>query len=421
MNRMRTTRIVLISLAVATGIVLWYMLLHELVTGIDPVGKFSGHSDFLAFYTAAKITLAGQVPHLYDIGYFSQLQYALSHLRVGASGYMPFMNPPFIAVVLAPLGWFNEPLARTGWFIANVILAGALCLHLTNTLSLSRNQRLLVTGLLMSTFPMYENLVEGQLSIVMLGGCYLALRYAGRNRLVLSGAWLSVLWIKPQLALMAAAILALFRCWNILGGLLAGGLGLAVLALPATGLSVYGSYWHYLTSVLGDHLNGAGAIYSGAWKGRLALTAGINGLFTAIFGQSAIRLIDGFTALFDIILIAFYLAAARKVSWKPDKSMRPIFAAISVGLIMLLDPHLYQQDVVFAYLLLPLLASKLKQPFMAVLAVVLATDLLALDYLVPLHLFTLALLGLTVGLCWAVITGRPSLLSAPTGYSQPGP
>jgi glycosyl transferase family 87 len=392
----------LLFLPVLLGCLLWYSSLRELITGIDPISMIANHYDFLAFYTAAKMVAAGQVSHLYDNSFFSYFQFTIIKQHVGTAGYMPFMNPPFVAVFLAGLAWFSEPIARSGWFIANTVLAVALFYYFAKTLAVSQRQRFLIVGLLMSTVPLYASLIEGQLSIILLAGCALALRCAERGRLLLSGGFLAVLWLKPQLALLAIAILAIFRGWKIIGGLLGTGFGLALIALPVTGFSIYFSYGHYLTSVLVDHFNGAGALSSSTWTGRLDLTAGINGLFTALFGQPAVKLVDGFTALFDGIVVAFFIAVVRQVSRKPNKALYRPLAAISVGIIMLIDPHLYRQDVILIYLLLPLLGYKLKRPLTAVISLVLLTDLLVLDYFTPLHVFTIALFGITMGLCWRV-------------------
>jgi hypothetical protein len=383
----------LCAVSLAFGVVFFYALGGETINGIGPLALFGSHRDFLAFYSVAHLVLHGGTTQIYSSTTLLQLQHAIVHGYTGIAGYMPFLNPPFAAVLLAPLALVAEPTSRAIWLALNLTLAVGLSYYLVSQLQLQESwQKLLAVLLLLCTFPMYENLVEGQLSLIILAGGCLALAHANRQRPWFSGAWLGVLWLKPQLAILAILALLLARQWRVVGGMVAAGLAVALLALPITGVAIYGSYIRYLIHVLGAHFNGGGAINAGVWEGNIGGMIGVNGFLASAVGQNSINLVNALTATFDAILVIGYLG----VAYRATSRNAIIAAGILVGL--LIDPHLYRQDIVLLYLLIPLLARRLERPLLVIALSAALLNLLILDVF-PLHSFTALLFVGTLWFC----------------------
>jgi hypothetical protein len=366
--------------------------------------SFQGHNDFLAFYSAARFTLHSQAAQLYNSAAVASFQHTLVTHNVGANGYMPFMNPPFAAVLQAPLALLPEPIARTVWFGMNALLAVAIVRWLTE--EIPARWRVPAGALLLGTFPIYQTLVEGQWSLILLLGCLAALQFARRGWYGRSGVGLSVLWLKPQLALIVLVGLLLFRCWRIIFGMMAALALFVVLTLPITGLHSYVSYVPFLFRVFGDHFNGAGVIHPTTWQGSLAWTEGANGLFSGWFGQSSVLLVD-LLSIFSIgATVLLYQRAVRRVRPGFGGISNELMLVASIALVLLIDPHLYAQDLTLFLLTIPILLPHLRNPLPVLVGVCFIIDAPSLDQFVPLHVFTLFLWSSTVLICLAIQTGE---------------
>lgn len=107
---------------VGFGSVLAIGLVHELAAPIAA----GTHDDFLAFFAAGRLVLEGHPAGLYLPSAITAIERTIIPGPVGANGYMPFLNPPFAAVVLAPLALLPTELARVIWAgINGTALAGA--------------------------------------------------------------------------------------------------------------------------------------------------------------------------------------------------------------------------------------------------------------------------------------------------------
>jgi hypothetical protein len=366
--------------------------------------QFQGHNDFVAFYSAARFMLHGQAAQLYNSAAIASFQHTLVSHDIGAKGYMPFLNPPFAAVLQAPLALLPEPIARTVWFGANVLLAIPIVRWLTG--AIPARWRMPAAALLLGTFPIYQTLVEGQWSLILLLGCLAALQFARRGWYVGSGVGLSVLWLKPQLALIVLVGLLLFRCWRIVFGMTAALALFVALTLPITGLHSYVSYVPFLLRVFGDHFNGAGALHPTTWQGSLGWTEGANGLFSGWFGQSSVLLVD-LLSIFSIgATLLLYLRAVRRVRPGFGSVSNELMLVASIVLVLLIDPHLYPQDLTLVLLAVPILFPHLKNPLPVLVAICCIIDAPFLDQFVPLHVFTLFLWCSLIFICLAIRTGE---------------
>lgn len=169
------------------------LLVNSYVKAMQPEG-----SDFLAFWGAGAVTVAGDPAAAYDLTVQEQVQTA-----TGATGWFAFVNPPPFLFVVAPFGGLPFPLAWLAWV--------ALTWGLWAWASMRAFPRLwpLVMawpGALIAAGHAQNGLLTGALLV------FAAHELARRP--VLSGAAIGALAIKPHLALLLPFWLAAGRRWR---------------------------------------------------------------------------------------------------------------------------------------------------------------------------------------------------------------
>ena len=383
----------LASLAVALvglGAVLVVVLARELAAPIAA----GTHDDFLAFYGAGRLVLDGNAAGLYLASAITAIERTIIPSPVGANGYMPFLNPPFAAVAFAPFAALPPQVARVAWAgLSAAALAGA---ALWIGWPLAGRERIAAALLVGLSFPAYHTLAEGQWSAVMLLGGVAALQAARGGSWRLAGLALATWWLKPQLIALALLALALDRRWTAVAWSLLGGAALVLASLPFVGIGVYATYLGYLVEVGVSHFTGAGALVQSVWEGNLAAVEGLNGLLVGVFGKGWVVAVDVLWAILAVGLLAVWLLACR--------SQRPGFEtwagrqmlAAGIGIVLLVDPHLYLQDCLLVFLLVPALWPAARGDYWRVLVGIAAIAALTA---LPAHLFTVALLAIVVGWC----------------------
>jgi Glycosyltransferase family 87 len=384
--------LVIFSLLVAHNLV--RALITELTT---PNYHFLGtHYDFLAFYTAAKSMLLHH-GGIYDAGQMTSLQRQIIPQPVGAAGYMPYFNPPFIAVFLAPLALLNINTARLLWLALSIAMAIFILYKLTA--KLSPVHRLLAIVLLLGSYPLFQTFIEGQTSIlVLLGGCVSYLFFA-RQKKFLSGASLILVWVLPQFGLCVLIGLILKHQWRMIKGWAASTVAVLALTLPITGIAVYFRYLKVLASTAGDHFVNMNTTAPLTWRGALNSTSGINGLYAQLLGANHTTLVNILYAVTSLLLLSALAFAIYKAGRKWTLRQEALLFSSAVLAACIINPHLYAQDIIFVILLLPALFVLYKHHAMKA-AIVLAAfcNLAFIDQYSRLHLFTLTAIT-AIGIC----------------------
>jgi hypothetical protein len=372
---------------VAVGIYLLVLLGKELAT---PNYGFHGtHYDFLAFYSVAQAVLHHHARDIYNASYLTNLQRQVIPHPVGASGYMPFLNPPFVSVLLAPLALLNINSARVVWLVLSVLLAGWMLYQLTG--SLTPKKRWLTVGLLLLTFPIYQTFIEGQLSLlVLLGGC-LAYIFFKRGNKLLSGASLVFLWVLPQFGVCVLIGLVVQKQWQMLKGWVLASLAAVLVTLPVTGWLIYFRYVHVLAAATGNHFTDMSTSAQLTWRGTINLSMGINGFYSALLGPGRVTLANLLFVVTGVSLVTLFVKAVLTVGPKPSKQQGALLFSAALLLTMLVDPHLFAQDMVVIFLLLPALYVLFKQNKLSATVLLAAMcDLALLDQYSRLHFFVIA-------------------------------
>jgi hypothetical protein len=202
------------------------------------VGRLGG--DYPAFYAAGRMVLHGDGAHLDE----PARQAAEQRPYYGDEddgGYLPFAYPPAVALALAPIAALPY---RASYVVDVAAMVAALVVALALLRRLVPSARAEPTVLLAATvafFPMFRSLGAGQNTAVSLLAIAVAWLALDRDRPVLAGLALGLLWFKPQLGalvLLAVLVATPRRRWRVAVGALAG-----VATLWATSAEVAGPGW----------------------------------------------------------------------------------------------------------------------------------------------------------------------------------
>ena len=189
-------------------------------------------NDFLFFYSASKLVLAGDPLTVFDQKRFFDLQEAIAGQRV----QFPFAYPPHILLLLAPLALLPYLPALYAW------------LALTMAPFIYVMRRMSGAPLLALIFlpPLLQNAISGQngaLTATLVAGGIAALS-AGRS--LLAGLLLGCLAYKPQVFVLAPICLLACRDVRAFVGLCITGLGLPLLGLAAFGVDIWRQFIEHL-------------------------------------------------------------------------------------------------------------------------------------------------------------------------------
>lgn len=229
-ERLRVYPRILLAVYVAVAVA-YGLTLHD---GIDFRGQILG-SDFVCFYSAAMVVLAGNAPSAWDFDVLFPVQ---QHLFPAFTGYgWPWFYPPPFLLLVTPLALLPYVVAL-GVFIATT----GTVFWLTLRRAIGRTG----AGWLIAAFPgLWICAAQGQnglLTAALAAGSVLSLR----RRPALAGVLLGLLIIKPHLAVMFAVALVAARAWRTL--LVAAATALAALGISELALG-HGSIAAWLASV----------------------------------------------------------------------------------------------------------------------------------------------------------------------------
>lgn len=208
--------------------------------------------DFIEYWSAAKLTLAGGNP--YSMPDMLAVQKTTgwpdnSGIAIPPDYAHMMRNPPWALFFVLPLGFFDYVTSRTLFFLASL----AIVFFSTKLLwcSLGGQRRYFWIGLLIAiTFPAtYRTIDVGQICILLLLSVALFLWLVRRKSWFWAGVAVSLILIKPHVLFLFCIALALWavsnRCWRFFWGCFAGWLA----ATSATLVFVPHVFEHYLYSV----------------------------------------------------------------------------------------------------------------------------------------------------------------------------
>jgi alpha-1,2-mannosyltransferase len=205
----------------------WIALSHG---GVDPTGKPLG-TDFLSFWAASKLALAGHSAQVYDPAAHAAVQRAA--FPGTDIGYAAFFYPPVFLLICLPLAALPYLAALAAW----LAVTGLACWQALRGW-LNRSASMLAALAFPATL---SNLGHGQnafLSTALFGGGGLLLA----ARPFLAGLCFGALIFKPHLGLLIPVALLAGRQWKAIAGAMVSATALIGLSLLAFGSQTWAGF-----------------------------------------------------------------------------------------------------------------------------------------------------------------------------------
>src|SRR5215472_15346039 len=149
----------LLTMAVAHGVIFWQQRVW--------VGR--GYGDFSAFYTAGLLERRGAGHFLYDPHAQWQVQQEFASQVTIRKGPMPFIRPPFEALLFVPLTYFVYPVALAIWTSLKLAALGLAVRILPRSAPFTPVYPAWLTFLLsLGLFPVFLDFLQGQDTVLLL-------------------------------------------------------------------------------------------------------------------------------------------------------------------------------------------------------------------------------------------------------------
>lgn len=217
-----------------------------------------GQNDFRLYYSAATIGLHQGWGRIYDAGLQRAAVAAAWPMGPGIE-WFPYVNPPPMAWLVAPLTLVPAPVAYVPW-----VTLVAVSLVVASQLAAPPDplRRIAFAGLGLGFLPTFVAVAYGQPAPLLALALILAWWFLARDREVAAGVVLSLMVIKPQVALLVPlALLAAGRVRAVLAWLLVAG-SLTVVSLLLLG-----------TAGVEQYLALAGPLYADTYFQRWSLAS----------------------------------------------------------------------------------------------------------------------------------------------------
>ena len=196
--RYRFAAAFLLAVAIAHGISFWQ----------ERARIQAGYGDFSALYTGGLLVRRGEGRLLYDRAAQWRVQQEFASRVDIRQGPMPFVRPPFEALVFLPLAYFSYPAAIAIWSILKVVFLWLTTQILPRPQPFTRSYpSWLEVALCLGLFPVFLDLLEGQDDILLLLICAAALNRLQGRKDVAAGVILALGLFKFHLVVPIAIML----------------------------------------------------------------------------------------------------------------------------------------------------------------------------------------------------------------------
>jgi len=266
--RDRFVAVFLLATAIAHGISFWQ----------ERARIQAGYGDFSALYTGGLLVRRGEGRLLYDRAAQWRVQQEFASRVDIRQGPMPFVRPPFEALIFLPLAYFSYPAAIAIWSILKVVFLWLTTQILPRPKPFTRSYpSWLEVALCLGLFPVFLDLLEGQDDILLLLICAAALNRLQGRKDVAAGVILALGLFKFHLVVPIAIMLWLAGRARILAGFLPGAAARVAVSCVISGASVRSVYPAYLLRL--NRGTGAGFVTAQSMPN-------LRGLLTAFLGRA---------------------------------------------------------------------------------------------------------------------------------------
>ncbi|HEY8599493.1 MAG TPA: glycosyltransferase family 87 protein [Thermomicrobiales bacterium] len=330
--------VAMLLLLAAFQLLMWYVP----VQGRGGPDIYARGIDFAATLTGARVVRDGDGKDLYDLAVQRRAQARVlgDHITLRDGSVLPYLHPPFEALLVAPLLALSYGTLYLLWSGLILVAFGGSLTLLARTLPLRGGAAWLLPAALCSYQGLYQSLWLGQSSpLVLLGltGAYVGLR---RGRDGWAGVALALVAIKPQMLLVVGLVLLLMRRWRpllVCGALLA---AVSVAVMPVLGVFWPLRYARFLSGI---------AQWGDAFHEYPAIMHNWRGLTFNLFNDGAPWLVGPSVTVLTIMTFgglgwAWWRARGvlRAETWGVSADL---LWALACLLAVLVAPHLYTHDL----------------------------------------------------------------------------
>lgn len=303
---------------------------------------FEGYGDFSSFYTAGKIVASGESARLYDLPLQWQVQQGFAANVKIRRGPMPYIRPPFEALLFLPLAYLSYPAACMVWLAVKVLILIAIPFVLPG----ERPGRLLRILLCLGFYGVGVDLLQGQDAIVLLLVLAVAFRFLLRGAYPACGLVLGLGLFKFHLILPLVLILALrnpgARGFRMLGAFCATGLLLMLTSVGLVGWRGLLDYPRYLWAL--NQVPGLGM------AGKRESMPNLRGILSAFIGSGPAPWFVH-VLLAGVVVLGIVLATA----WWRGTDEPSTRRGLALSIVIVLLTSYYANSYDLTLLLLPLL------------------------------------------------------------------
>jgi hypothetical protein len=337
-NRARTYGFVLVALYLVAWVDVLVLGSLPLNSSGTPIG-----GDYIAFHAAGRLLLSGHASQLYDHAAVSAVQDSLLGGHIPGF-YDAFRNPPFFALLFAPLAVLDLLPGFAVWSLLSLAaLAFALWLLVNEVPWLASRWRGLVI-LVLAFPPVYFGLIDGENAVLSLLLYVLIYRSLVRDQNWAMGAWAALGLFKPQLFFIFPLIFLAARRWRALASYVVVALALCGLSLALVGADGLQAWLRTLLEAE------SGNATVNAWR-----MASLKSFFDLLLPRELSIPLPGpvvslAPAALSIALVLYAAAAVALLAlllriWTRPVPSLPLAWAFTSLVAVLVDPHLVDYDL----------------------------------------------------------------------------
>ncbi|MHB8516080.1 MAG: glycosyltransferase family 87 protein [Dehalococcoidia bacterium] len=341
-------RAMLVGAILWLAIGLWLALIPSLLPQLrDARAPGPALDDFAVFYSAGLMVRHGQGSQLYDQRALAAQEARVSGRPDNGAPALPYFSPPAVAAALAPLTLLPVGTAAAVFLALSALLLVASLAMLTRASGLGYMSIWLVLGAGLAYQSVLDTLFHGQLSFILLFLFTAAFASFRSRHNGLGGFFLGLLLIKPNFVLLPLALLAWKRQRAALIGF---GVAAAVVvgcSVAVAGPSVLWQYPQFLRAAAGwDDKNGI----------SIAGMFGWNALVRGYFGPGHMTEVTLWSLALAVPTVAA-VAWSWRGAWPATSSSLAVrYSTLLIG-GLLINPHLYRQDMMLMLIPACLLAG----------------------------------------------------------------
>jgi hypothetical protein len=312
--------------------------LPDLLLGVSPIllavqllgwltffpSALHGHADFRQLYAAGYMVRSGHAGELYDY----RAQQKFQDMLVGSDERaLPFIRPAYQALFFAPFSLLSYRTAYLMYLGLNLVLLTItfwlLRAHMRN---LARAWRGLPVFVFLVFYPIALALMQGQDSILLLTLLAAALVALDRGWELVAGILVGLGLFKLQIVIPIALLFLLWKRWRFFAGFALSASLVSLVSLLVVGFAQTAAYARSLLSV------GTSLASANQFPLRVSIMANLRGL---IFGLTGARLsalwIQALTIVASILVLLWVAVMAPRRPRRTDALVSAITASVIVS------------------------------------------------------------------------------------------